>query len=127
MDRKIFSYSAEIDFEFLAGETYWVSIYAVRGVANDDPFSNDLSDDDFGVLLNYSDVERERFAFTPTDADDLDEFGELFSEIPPNTTQANPFRNNNAVLYSEFVETGSAAPRWFFSTTDVEAIFTLNP
>ena len=128
VDRKIFSYSAEIDFEFLAGETYWVSIYAVRNAPTDgQPFANDLNEFDFGVLLDFSNEERELFASTPTDPDDLAEFGEFFSVIPPDTTQDNPFRNNNAVLYGESSDLGFDPSIWLFSTTNVQTIFALNP
>ena len=128
VDRKIFSYSADIDFEFLAGETYWVSIYAVRNAPTDGrPFANDLNEFDFGVLLDFSNEERELFASTPTDPDDLAEFGELFSAIPPDTTQENPFHNNNAVLYGEASDLGVDPSVWFFSTTNTQTIFGLNP
>ena len=128
VDRKIFSYSADIDFQFLAGETYWVSIYAVRDAPADGrPFANDLNEFDFGVLLDYSNEERDLFAVTPTDPEILAEFGEVFTAIPPNTTQDNPFRNNNAVLYGELSELGFDPSVWLFSTTDVQTIFGLNP
>ena len=128
VDRKIFSYSADIDFEFTAGETYWVSIYAVRDAPTDSPsFANDLNDFDFGVLLDVSDEKKELFPVTPSDPDLVAEFGEFFSAIPSDTTQDNPYRNNNAVLYGEGSGLGFDPSLWLFSTTDMQTIFALSP
>ena len=128
LDRNVYSYSANIDFEFLGGETYWVSIYAVRDAPTDSPPSaNDLNEFDFGVLLDFSNEERELFASTPTDPDDAAEFGEFFTAIPPDTTEDNPFRNSHAVLYGEASYLGFDPSVWLFSTTNVQTIFSLNP
>ena len=128
VDRKIFSYSADIDFEFSAGETYWVSIYAVRDAPTDSPsFARDLNDFDFGVLLDVSDEKLELFPVTPSDPDLVAEFGEFFSAIPSDTTQDSPYFNNNAVLYGEGAGYGFDPSLWLFSTTDMQTIFALSP
>lgn len=110
VDRKIFSYSADINFEFLAGETYWVSIYAVTDAGSLEPFfAQDFRDDDFGVLLDY-----------PGD-------GQPVAYVPPTGTEVEPFGNTNAVLYDASLGLGLDPSRWLFSSADQEVIFTLNP
>ena len=108
--RKIFSYSADINFEFLAGETYWVSIYAVvDAVSNAPTFANDLGADDFAVLLDF-----------PGN-------GGPVRYIPPTGTEAEPFQNTNAILVDESVGLGLDPSRWLFSSIDSQMLFTLNP
>lgn len=108
--RTIFSYSAEIDFEFLANTTYWVSIHAITAPIDPGNFTHGLLDSDFAVLLDYP-----------------GEPGDYFDYIQPSGTETDPFANTNAVLFDDNVELGVEADRWWFSSSDVQMLFSLNP
>ena len=110
IERKIFSYSAEIDFEFLANTTYWVSIYAITDPIEPGNLTHGLLDSDFAVLLDYP-----------------GEPGEYFDYIQPSGTQSDPFPNNNAVMFDDNAELGLEPDRWWFNSSDVKTIFSLNP
>lgn len=107
--RSIFSYSAEIDFEFVGDKTYWVSIYAVNPDDSVNVRQRDFVSDDFGIVLDYE-----------------GQNGELVQGVSPTGTQAQPFQNTNAVLLDSSIVPGVDPTRWAFSSTDVRAIFTLN-
>jgi len=106
--RRIFSYSAEIDFEFSADETYFVSVYSLTD-ADPDPAVY-LNDNDFGVLLDYP-----------------GEPGEARPYVQPSGTQADPFQNTNAVLFDDNADTGLDPSRWHFSSAEIRTLVTLNP
>lgn len=108
--RKIFSYSAEIDFEFLADTTYWVSIYTITDIETSDFEAHYVRDDDFAMLLDYP-----------------GEPGELREYVQPSGTQADPFPNTNAVQFDDNIELGIDPTRWYFSSSDIKTLLALNP
>lgn len=106
--RKIFSYSAEIDFEFSADTTYWVSIYAITD-AQPGGYDGDLSDFDFSVLLDFP-----------------GERGEGRPYVQPVGTEQDPFRNTNAVLFDTNADIGIDPNRWYFNSSAVSTLLILS-
>ncbi|MEM9409545.1 MAG: hypothetical protein AAGA30_00360 [Planctomycetota bacterium] len=105
--RDVYSYSAEINFEFQSDTTYWVSIYSVTEVEPGQEHYG--SDFDFGVLIDYP-----------------GEPGELRPYVPPTGTEQEPFQNTNASTFYYDDELGIDQSRWFFSSSAIETLFTLN-
>ncbi len=103
--RGIYSYSAEIDFQFLADKTYWVSIYRVT-VEDVSPVYNS-SDYDFGILIEYPGVP-----------------GQVYQYEQPVGSQLEPYDNQNASLFDHNGEFGDPT-RWSFATPNFRAAFTL--